>query len=215
MNEIDVNLSSLNDLVRQQVHEDFEHLSSQFRNQLIALTIVSILAINLSILSLLRMGAMVLRPVDKLVAAARELGQEKFDVRVELDSDDEYGLLAHAYNHMAEELQAAERRRMEVLGQVALTMNHELNNLINIIELQLVLVSHHSERSGDLAGHLKQIRESLGRMTKVVEELRHARRIVLIDYAAGIKMLDLHRSAQASDVGEEAIGVPNAIESRP
>lgn len=93
---------------------------------------------------------------------------------------------------------------MEVLGQVVLTMNHELNNVINIIELQLMLVSKRAEGGGALEGYLKQIRESLSRMTKVVEELRNARRIVLTDYSAGMKMLDLHRSAQALDAAEES-----------
>jgi HAMP domain-containing protein len=204
MNEIDVNVSQLSQLVRDQAHDEFEELSNRFRWQLLAITIVSILVINLSILALLRMGAMILRPVDKLVAAAQELGKEKFDVRVQLETKDEFDQLAQAYNHMAEELGASERRRMEVLGQVALTMNHELNNVINIIELQLMLVSKRAEGGGALEGYLKQIRESLSRMTKVVEELRHARRIVLTDYSAGMKMLDLHRSAQAFDAAEEA-----------
>ena len=208
MDEINIDVSNLSQLVRDQAHVEFQELSNQFRLQLLVLTIVSILAINLSILALLRMGGMILRPVDKLVAAARELGKEKFDVRIQLETNDEFGQLAQAYNHMAEELEAAERRRMDVLGQVALTMNHELNNVINIIELQLVLVSKRTEGSGALEGHLKQIRESLGRMTKVVDELRHARRIVLTDYTAGMKMIDLHRSAEASDAAEETDSGP-------
>ncbi|MGD0768805.1 MAG: HAMP domain-containing protein [Tepidisphaeraceae bacterium] len=213
INEIDGDLATLNQLVREQAHDDFQDLYNRFRNQLIALTIVSILAINLSILSLLRMGAMILRPVDKLVAAARELGKENFDVRVQLNTGDEFGQLAQAYNHMAEELEAAERRRVEVLGQVALSMNHELNNVINIIELQLALVSRRAECRTEFEGPLKQIRQSLDRMTKAVEELRHARRIILTDYTTGVKMLDLHRSAQAFDAGEEAKPVPTAAES--
>jgi len=214
MNGIDKDVGDLEQLVRGQAHADFQQLYNRFRYQLIALTIVSIMAINLSILALLRMGAMILRPVDKLVAAARELGKENFDVRVHLDTNDEFGQLAQAYDHMAEELEAAERRRMEVLGQVALTMNHELNNVINIIELQLALVSKRAECRSELEGPLKQIRQSLGRITMVVDELRHARRIVLTDYMAGVKMLDLHRSAQALDAGEEAIRVRTAAESR-
>lgn len=145
MDEINIDVSNLSQLVREQTHVEFQELSNQFRLQLLVLTIVSILAVNLSILALLRMGGMILRPVDKLVAAARELGKEKFDVRIQLETNDEFGQLAKAYNHMAEELEAAERRRMDVLGQVALTMNHELNNVINIIELQLVLVSKRTE----------------------------------------------------------------------
>lgn len=51
-------------------------------------------------------------------------------------------------------------------------------------------------------------------MTKVVDELRHARRIVLTDYTEGMKMIDLHRSAEASDAAEEPIPVRSATESR-
>ena len=209
MNEIDVDVTQLSQLVREQAQLEFQELSDRFRWQLLALTIVSVLAINLSVLALLRMGAMILRPVDKLVAAARELGKENFHVRIQLETHDEFSQLAHAYNHMAEELETSERRRMEVLGQVALTMSHELNNVINIIELQLMLASKRSEGNGPLEGHLKQIRQSLGRMTKVVDELRHARRIVLTDYTGGMKMLDLHRSAQELDAADQP-----AVESR-
>lgn len=51
---------------------------------------------------------MILRPVDKLVAAAQELGKERFDVRVQLETKDEFGQLAQAYNHMAEESGASD-----------------------------------------------------------------------------------------------------------
>jgi signal transduction histidine kinase len=167
------------------------------------------------VVALLRMGAMILRTVEMLMAAAREVGQEKFDVRIEMETGDEFAQLARAYNHMAEELQASEKRRMEILGQVALSMNHELNNVINIIELQLTLVSKNADPTGGLECHLKQIRQSLGRMTRVVESLRHARRIVLTDYIAGMKMLDVERSAQASDAADEEISVTSATESHP
>jgi methyl-accepting chemotaxis protein len=202
MNEIDVDVNQLCNLVREQAQIRFDELDKTLRWQTLAIIIVSILVVNLSILAFLRMGAMILRPVDKLVTAARELGKENFNVRVQVDSEDEFGQLAHAYNHMAEQLEASERRRMEVLSQVALAMNHELKNLINIIELQLTLVSKRAEDRGALESHLKQIRESLGRITKAVDDLRHARRIVLTDYTAGLKMLDLHRSAQLVDAPE-------------
>jgi signal transduction histidine kinase len=140
--------------------------------------------------------------VDKLVEAARQLGEEHFDVRVRMDSKDEFGQLADAYNHMAEQLQAGEQRRMDVLGQVALAMNHELNNVVNIIELQVMLLSKRCDESGELRGHLQQIRDSLARLTAVVNSLKNARRIVLTDYMAGMKMLDLQRSVQETDAVE-------------
>jgi len=146
---------------------------------------------------------MILRPVDKLVEAAHGLGQEHFETRVQIDDDTEFGQLAQAYNRMAQQLQASEQRKIEVLGQVALTMNHELNNAINVIELQLTLLSRHASDSGALQQHLKQIRQSLRHVTGVVDALRHTRRIVLTDYVAGVKMLDLRKSTQ--DAKEEMI----------
>ena len=46
-------------------------------------------------------------------------------------------------------------------------------------------------------------------MTATLESLKHIKRIVLTDYIAGVKMLDLHRSTQAdapaaSGAAEEA-----------
>jgi methyl-accepting chemotaxis protein len=215
MNVIDPDVGSLSGLVKDQAARDYQELSSRFRWQVLAFSVVSILVINLSVIALLRMGSMILRPVDMLVAAAREMGQENFSVRIELDSNDEFGQLAHSFNHMAEQLQASEKRRIEVLGQVALSMNHELNNLINIIELQCTLVSKSPDPAAAIGGHLKQIRQSLARMTNVVETLGHARRIVLTDYVAGMKMLDVQRSAQASDAPDEAAPIQSLAKSQP
>jgi nitrate/nitrite-specific signal transduction histidine kinase len=203
LNSVDADVSHLCGLVRDQARINFDKLYRSFRLQLLAMGVVAILVVNLSILAFLRMAALILKPVDKLVAAARELGKERFETRITTDTDDEFGLLAQAYNGMAEQLEASERKRMEVLGQVGLALNHELNNVINIIELQLMLVSKRAEDRSALEGHLKQIRESLGRITLVVSELRCARRIVLTDYTAGLKMLDLRRSAEPIDPAEE------------
>jgi two-component system nitrogen regulation sensor histidine kinase NtrY len=52
------------------------------------------------------------RPVQMLAAAAREIGAGRLDLRVEPESNDEFGSLVEAFNSMAVEL-AASRRRVE------------------------------------------------------------------------------------------------------
>ncbi|MGE5245108.1 MAG: ATP-binding protein [Betaproteobacteria bacterium] len=52
------------------------------------------------------------RPVQMLAAAAREIGAGRLDLRVEPQSNDEFGTLVEAFNSMAGEL-AASRRRVE------------------------------------------------------------------------------------------------------
>jgi len=198
-NALDADATPIGQMVSNVAHMEHQALSSQFRWLVAAIAAVSIVAINLLILALIRMASMILPPVDALVRAARELGSEHFETRVQCQGADEFGQLARAYNQMAEQLQAAEGRRMEVLGQVALALNHEMNNIINIIELQLALVKRHAGNSDALEADLRQIAEGLARMTRAVSALRQARRIILTDYAGGAKMLDLERSAQPGE----------------
>jgi signal transduction histidine kinase len=182
--------------------EDLTAFTGRFRFLVLALSVVFLVLINASVVGLLRMAGMVLRPVDKLVAASRALAHEQFDHRVEVDQHDEFEELAHAYNRMAEQLAANEQRKLEMLQQAALTLNHELNNAAAIIELQLQLQSRQA-CGAPAEKYARQIRESLGRMTRTVDLLKHVRRIVLTDYVSGVKMLDLERSARDNDEGGE------------
>jgi hypothetical protein len=174
-----------------------------FRWVVLGLAGVFLVVINVSVMMMVRMGQMVLRPVERLVEASRRLGHEEYDYRVQLRADDEFGELAAAYNRLAEQLQANERRKIETLAQAAVTLNHELNNAGAIIKLQLQLLERQSTGTPAFARALVQIHESLARMTATLERLKHVRRIVLTDYAGGaegVKMLDLERSVE-----EEAV----------
>jgi signal transduction histidine kinase len=179
-------------------------LTTRFRWIVMGLTAIFLVLINVSIIALLRMAGMILRPVEKLVEATRELGRERFDYRVEIDQKDEFDELATAYNSLAGQLQSNEQRKLEMLGQVALTLNHELNNAAAIIELQLQLLGRQTGGNASLGKYAQQIRDSLHRMTRTVELLKHVRRIVLTDYISGVKMLDLERSVSIDDDPEIA-----------
>jgi two-component system, NtrC family, nitrogen regulation sensor histidine kinase NtrY len=60
----------------------------------------------------LYMAKRITRPVQLLATAAHEIGAGRFDYRVEVQSHDEFGSLAEAFNVMAGEL-AASRERLE------------------------------------------------------------------------------------------------------
>ena len=178
-------------------------LTERFRWLILGVALGYVIVVNVSILVLLRASRMVLAPVDTLLEASRHLTGERFDHRAELAGNDEFSELATAYNTLAERVQADEQRRMEMLGQVALTLNHELNNAIATIEMQLQLLSRRSTQDGRFATGLQNIQEGLGRMARTVESLKHIRRIVLTDYTAGVKMLDLQRSVSEHPDSEE------------
>lgn len=171
-------------------------VTSRFRFLVQGLAILFLALINISALVLLHVAAMILRPVDQLLHASRELAQEHFDYRVEIAQKDEFQELGRAYNHMASQLQSSEQRRLEILAQVAVALNHELNNAGAIIELQLTLLGRQAGGNAAFETCLRQIHESLARMTGALESLKRVRRIVLTDYGVGMKMLDLQRSVE-------------------
>ena len=178
--------------------EEQESLTSRFRWLVLGIGVAFLIVINVAVMVLLRMSGMILRPIDRLVEASRQLAQERFDHRVELPGpDDEFHELARAYNVLAAQLQANEQRKMEMLGQIALTLNHELNNALAVIELRLRPLSRQCSGNPKMHDCFQQIHENLARMARTVDALKRVRRIVLTDYVSGVKMLDLERSVEA------------------
>jgi len=112
-----------------------------------------------------RAAHQVLQPVDRLLDASRQLALEHFEHRVDVGQHDEFEELAQAYNQLAERLQGSELRKIETLKQVATTLNHELNNALAIIELQLVLLRRRSDDEQE--SRLRQIHDVLVRMAGV------------------------------------------------
>ncbi len=64
----------------------------------------------------------IVRPISSLAAAARRVAHGSYGERVSVSANDEIGALAAAFNEMAGALESTERRRHELLSDVA----HEL-----------------------------------------------------------------------------------------
>jgi nitrate/nitrite-specific signal transduction histidine kinase len=182
-------------------HADREHQAvvDKFRWVLLGLGVAFLVLINAASVVLIRAAVIVLRPIDQLIEASRMLAHDRFEYRVRIQAHDEFYELAQAFNALAERLQENEKRRVEVLAQTALTLNHELNNAMAIIELRLHPLARQASGNAGMEKCLREIRENLGRMARTVESIKHVRRIVLTDYVSGVKMLDLERSVQAAD----------------
>jgi len=187
-------LIDLGRAVRRYVAAEQALVGRQFRWLVLGLTLATTVIMNVAILVLLHTAQMVLRPVAQLVEGSRLLAAERFEHRVNIDQQDEFAELARAYNHLADQLQSSEERKAETLRQLAVTLNHGLNNAMSIIELQLGLLDRESGGNPVLAAHLREIRSCLARMSGIVASLKNIRRVVLTDYLPGQKMVDLERS---------------------
>ncbi len=187
-------LQELEQAVRTEVGASQSRVAREFRVLVFVLTVAAMAMVNIAAIVLLRTAQMILRPVDALVVGSRELAAERFTHRVSVPLSDEFAELAHAYNHLAEQLQVSESRKAEALRQLAVTLNHELNNAASIIEMQLSLLARQPGAHPDQARCLREIRASLGGISQTIASLKEIRRVVLTDYLPGQKMVDLERS---------------------
>jgi two-component system, NtrC family, nitrogen regulation sensor histidine kinase NtrY len=78
-------------------------------------------------------AARLTRPINDLAEAAAEIGQGKWDVRVQPSSEDEIGRLAAAFNRMTEELisqrdRLVQSERVAAWRELARRLAHELKN---------------------------------------------------------------------------------------
>jgi methyl-accepting chemotaxis protein len=191
----------LSDLAREHTSGEEHAAVAHFRVIVLALAIGFLLVINVSFLVLFRMSTLLTAPVDQLVEASRRLAHEEFDHRVQIPGrgKDEFRELAEAYNQLAARLQANEQRKLETLSQTAVMLNHELNNVSAIINLQLHLLRRQNTGNPAFEKALRQIHDSLDRMTHTVESLKRVRRIVLTNYSADTQMLDLEKSTMENE----------------
>lgn len=187
--------------VRAYVADEQASFGRYFRGLVLALTIAALVMVNVSVFVLLRTAQVVLKPVAQLVEGSRELAAEHFEHRVTVEQGDEFGELATAYNRLAEQLAANEERKAETLRQLAVTLNHDLNNAMATIEMQLSLLDRQSGSNSNLARYFREIQSTLSRMSRTVASLKHIRRVVLTDYMDGQKMVDLERSVDPVDEG--------------
>lgn len=192
-------VTTIRQMAREHVADERTRITVRFRNTVIGLTVAALALANIAIFMLIRAATLVLEPVDRLVEASRRLADEDFKHRVILDRKDEFGELAAAYNQLAAKLESNEQKKVETLRHMALTLNHELNNVINIIELQIGQLDRSRHNDPDLSNRLQQMQANLERMSGVVKSLLNVRRVVLTDYVPGQKMLDLERSTQDAD----------------
>lgn len=194
--ELQTEIASLSDAMQQHNIDEQRSAFVRLRWIILGLTLAFIVLINISIMLLLRVSRMILDPVEQLVEASQRLGREEYDLELPTDGIDEFADIAHSLDDLAQQLRQNEQQKIDTLQHVARALNHELNNAMHNLELQLELISRKSEGTPEFAEPLRRIRDTLGRMSGTIGALGRARRIVLTDYISGLQMLDIKGSSE-------------------
>ena len=106
------------------------HLQQAVHDQLVVATLVSIVA---AIVASIFTTRRILLPIQAMTRASQRISTGDYHERVKAPSQDELGAWATSFNQMAEALERTERRRLELIGDVA----HELRTPLSGIKSSL------------------------------------------------------------------------------
>jgi two-component system, OmpR family, sensor histidine kinase BaeS len=99
-----------------------------------ALLAAVVIAVVTATVVSLAVAARIARPVTRLADAARRIAAGHYAERVETDEPGELGDLATTFNEMAGSLEATERRRLQLVGDVAHELRTPLTTLDGYLE---------------------------------------------------------------------------------
>lgn len=156
-----------------------------FWNSMTQALLISACAATLVALAIsLLVSARIVVPVQKLLSASRRIAAGHYAERVPISQNDELGALAEQFNIMATQLEATERRRVTLIGDVA----HELRTPLATIEGYTEGLLDGMVAPSDETWAL--LHDEVGRLRRLVQDLQELSR-------AEAKQLPLHMNVIA------------------
>jgi signal transduction histidine kinase len=130
-----------------------------------ALLAASVIAIATAAVVSLAVAARIARPIGVMASAARRIASGHYAERVGAVEPDELGELASSFNAMASSLESTERRRLQLVGDVA----HELRTPLTTLDGYLEGLEDGVIRPTDETWRL--LRSETARLTRLVNDL--------------------------------------------
>jgi two-component system sensor histidine kinase BaeS len=150
-----------------------------------ALAAAAVIAVVTATVVSLAVAARIARPITALVAAARRIAHGHYAERVPAGEPGELGDLALSFNEMAGSLEATERRRLQLVGDVA----HELRTPLTTLDGYLEGLEDGVIEPSDATWRL--LRAETGRLTRLVTDLSELWRAEARQLPLRIEAVDL------------------------
>lgn len=135
-----------------------------------AMVVAGLIGVVVAIIISFFVTRLIVTPVHRLARASRRIAAGHYNERVSASSKDELGEMALSFNDMAQALESVERRRLELIGDVA----HELRTPVATLEGYM---------EGLLDGVVKpseeiwlSLHEEAGRLRRLIDDLQELSR---------------------------------------
>jgi two-component system, OmpR family, sensor histidine kinase BaeS len=132
------------------------------RQALLGATLIAVVTATLVSFAV---AARIADPISSLSSAARRIAGGHYAERVSVDATDEIGELATSFNEMARSLETTERRRLQLVGDVA----HELRTPLATLDGYLEGLEDEIVPANDETWRL--LRTETARLTRLVDDL--------------------------------------------
>jgi two-component system sensor histidine kinase BaeS len=170
-------------------------------------SVIAALAINLIV------SIRVVRPVRALASAARHVAEGAYGARVPAEGADEVGVLAGAFNEMAASLEASERRRRELLSDVA----HELRTPLATVQGYVEGIADGVVRPTEATW--SDLKSALGRLHRLADDLQAVSRAEERQFELHLRRTPsgeiVEAAARAALPGFEAKGIELLVRVEP
>ncbi|MBI3746305.1 MAG: HAMP domain-containing protein [Chloroflexi bacterium] len=148
------------------------------------------------------------KPISRLAQASRRIAAGRYAERVQMTSEDEIGELARSFNLMAASLETTERRRLELVGDVAHELRTPLATLDGYLEGLEDGVIQPREETWTL------LRRETARMARLVNDLQELWRAEAKQLPLTIEPVDVGAVAAAAADRFSALASERAVELR-
>lgn len=196
-----------------------DHLDRAFMDAiLVALGIATATAALTAIAASGFLAVRMLRPIRAMAAGARRITAGRYEVRVPETGQDELAVLGRAFNEMATSLETAERRRRELVSDVAHEFRTPLATVQGYVEAMadgtlprsddnLAVLTQEAHRMARLLEDLSKVSMAEERqldlrfvVTQADGLIARARQAVSLAYAGKGVTLDVHECSEAASV---------------
>ncbi|MBI4753791.1 HAMP domain-containing histidine kinase [Candidatus Desantisbacteria bacterium] len=152
---------------------------------IILIVILGIIGASIAITLLLRF--VLGRPIDKLVADTRIVAMGNFDYKIAINTKDEIGSLAVAFNQMIDDLLITQNKlikteKMTAVVQIISEAAHDIRNPLAVISSGIYLLKKVLQEENPLVAQtIKQIEDAVARMSLLIEDLLHFSRPIQLN----------------------------------